>query len=352
MWSAVEINVGIICACIPTLKPLIARLLPRMLGDGTERHVVSSGHPQSAAASGTGRAHNRSTPYASNNNIQHSVSQTRLTSSSETSPNVGESVELKPTSFATASGKGTDEIVKHGCIVPQSTSTATGSRPGPNIRRPTILGFNSTTSEKSMVKLTNRESCKPVLLVTTLFFLWGFAYGLLGSLNGQIQGIIHITAGQTVALSSTYFAAYFVSPMAFGYWILEKYGFKATFITGLCIYSTGSMIFWPSAVLLSFPAFLVSNFIVALGLSTLEIAANPFISLCGPPEYAEVRLNLAQAIQAVGVALSPLLATLALFKNVRDVGSLIDTQWTYLAIALFVAFLAVVFYYYPLPEAS
>jgi len=96
----------------------------------------------------------------------------------------------------------------------------------------------------------------------------------------------------------------------------------------------------------------VSNFIVALGLSTLEIAANPFIALCGPPEHAEARLNFAQGIQAVGSVISPLLATLVLFRNLLDAPSLVNTQWTYLSIALFVAFLAVLFYYYPLPEAS
>src|SRR5207244_217360 len=101
------------------------------------------------------------------------------------------------------------------------------------------------------------------------------------TLNSQIQTIIRMSAGQTLALHSAYFAAYFFSPILFGYVVLEKFGFKVTFITGLCVYCCGSLVFWPSAVLTSFPAFVVSNFIIALGLSTLEIAANPFIALCG-----------------------------------------------------------------------
>lgn len=110
--------------------------------------------------------------------------------------------------------------------------------------------------------------------------------------------------------------------------------------------------FWPSAVLTSYAAFTVSNFIVGYGLSCLEVAANPYIALCGPLEYAEFRLNLSQAFQAIGTVCSPLLATKVLFKSVNSAGSLVDVQWAYLGIALFVFGLAVVFYYIPLPEAS
>jgi fucose permease len=108
--------------------------------------------------------------------------------------------------------------------------------------------------------------------------------------------------------------------------------------------------FWPSAVLNSFPAFLVSNFIVGAGLSTLELSANPFIALCGPPEYAEVRLNFSQGIQAVGTIVSPLLAKKVLFP--ANAGSLIDVQWTYLGISFFNIILAIIYFYIPLPEAT
>ena len=110
------------------------------------------------------------------------------------------------------------------------------------------------------------------------------------------------------------------------------------------------LVFWPSAVLASFPSFLVSNFIVGLGLSTLEVACNPFSALCGPPQYAEVRLNLSQGIQAIGSVLSPLLAAKVLFHSSST--SLLDAQWTYFGIAIFVILLAVVYYYVPFPEAT
>src|SRR2546421_1205355 len=76
------------------------------------------------------------------------------------------------------------------------------------------------------------------------------------------------------------------------------------------------------------------------------------LALCGPLEYAEVRLNFSQAFQAVGTVLSPLLAQKVFFKNVRDTSSLVNAQWAYLGIAVFDVLLAVAFYYVPLPEAS
>ena len=110
--------------------------------------------------------------------------------------------------------------------------------------------------------------------------------------------------------------------------------------------------FWPSAVLTSYPGFIISTFVVGFGLSVLETAANPFLALCGPSQYAEYRLLLAQGVQAVGSILSQLLAQRALFSGVVDYLSLIDVQWTYLAIALSSVILALFFYYMPLPEAT
>ncbi|EFX02666.1 major facilitator superfamily transporter monosaccharide [Grosmannia clavigera kw1407] len=132
-------------------------------------------------------------------------------------------------------------------------------------------------------------------------------------------------------------------------------GFKATFIVGLCIYGTGTIMFWPSAVLTSFPGFLISNFVVGFGLSILETAANPFLALCGPMEYSEMRLLLAQGLQGASSVVSGLLAQKVFFIRVSsdsssDSMSLLDVQWTYLAITLFCAALAMFFYYMPLPE--
>jgi fucose permease len=201
---------------------------------------------------------------------------------------------------------------------------------------------------KSMVKMSSKSRISARSGHDSLLPV-GFAYGLLDILNSQFQLVVHMSNGQSLGLHSAYFGAYFVSPLTFGRLILKKWGFKATFITGLFIYGCGTLVFWPSAVLTSFPAFLVSNFIVGLGLY-LEIAANPFIVLCGPPKYAEMRLNLFKVSRLGRCVTSP--SEESPVQKLLDAPSLIDVQWTYLGIALFVVLLAVAFYYLPIPEAS
>ncbi|KAK4956172.1 hypothetical protein LTR28_005888 [Elasticomyces elasticus] len=189
-------------------------------------------------------------------------------------------------------------------------------------------------------------------MVTVLFFIWGFEYGLLDVLNTQFQIVARMSVGQSIGIHSAYFGGYLFGPLTVGRLVLKYWGFRACYIVGLCTYACGTLVFWPSAVLTSFPAFLVSNFIVGFGLSILEVAANPFIALCGPPRYSEIRLNISQGVQAIGSIVSPLLARKVFFKPSLDAPSLIDTQWAYLGIALFTVLLAVAYYYVPLPEAT
>ena len=142
------------------------------------------------------------------------------------------------------------------------------------------------------------------------------------------------------------------APLTLGHYVLVHYGFKATFITGLGLYGIGTLIFWPSAVLFSYAAFVVSNLVVGCGVSILELGSNPFIALCGPPRYAEIRLNISQGVQATATVLFSLLAHKVLFRSVQDSSSLINVQWSYLGIAIFDALLCLVFIYMPIPEAT
>ena len=109
--------------------------------------------------------------------------------------------------------------------------------------------------------------------------------------------------------------------------------------------------FWPSGVKRSFGGFVGGMFIVGSGLSTLETAANPYIATCGPPRFSELRLNISQSFQAIGSVVAPLLAARVFFANVGS-DDLTTVQWTYLAIAIFVFILAVVFYFAPIPEIT
>lgn len=199
--------------------------------------------------------------------------------------------------------------------------------------------------------LTVKQSIIPIALVTVLFFLWGFAYGLLDVLNAKFQTALDITAAKAGGLQGAYFGAYLIGPLTYSGWIVRKFGYRWTFITGLCIYGVGALMFWPSAVYRSFGGFCGSLFIVGSGLSTLETSANPFIATCGPPRLSEFRLELSQSFQAVGSVVAPLLAARVFFETTTP-NDLSKVQWTYLGIAIFVFLLAGVFYVAPIPEVT
>jgi MFS transporter, FHS family, L-fucose permease len=105
------------------------------------------------------------------------------------------------------------------------------------------------------------------------------------------------------------------------------------------VYGVGALLFWPSGLKRSFGGFCGSMFVVGSGLSTLETAANPYISVCGPPRYSEIRLNLSQSFQAIGTVVAPVLASYVIFAGVDDskgVESLLSVQYVYLGVACFV----------------
>jgi FHS family L-fucose permease-like MFS transporter len=104
-------------------------------------------------------------------------------------------------------------------------------------------------------QITARQSIVPVTLVTILFFLWGFAYGLLDVLNSRFQVALDISKGKSSGLQAAYFGAYFIGPLTYSGWFVRKFGYRYTFILGLSIYCVGALMFWPSAVKRSFPGF-------------------------------------------------------------------------------------------------
>lgn len=375
MWSAVEVNVGLICACIPTLKPLIVKILPSFLidPDGTTTSNLST--------YGTGT-------------VDKEASRNRTDTEPHTSldgPPDGVAAPNQAYQQDTAGGQMCLDFLTTPYMADAAPSTTAQGQARPPRKKDTWLsgrsrrdnavyfGFVNMKRPKSMIKTSPAESLRYCIVVTILFVLWGFSYGLLDTLNTVISTIGKMSTAETLGLTCAYFGGgYFFGPIIVGEWVLRhdeharfhnnrrrhKHrdsvgGFKATFITGLCIYGTGTIMFWPCAVLTSFPGFMVSSFVVGFGLAVLETAANPFIILCGPREHAEARILLAQGIQGVATVISGVMAQKVFFKNLtrksgQQVNSLelIDVQWTYLAITLFCVVLALLFYYMPLPEVT
>ncbi|KAJ9120940.1 hypothetical protein QFC22_002876 [Naganishia vaughanmartiniae] len=237
------------------------------------------------------------------------------------------------------------------CVVPVRCAPTVMPGQAPPAAFSDFCNFDTHKFNKSMLDLSAREAWRSVLLVSVLFAVWGLSYGFLGSLTSQIQRILEFSAAENLAQHNAYWIGYAVGPIA-GYFVLSRFGFKVTFLFGLGIYSCGAMSFWPASTLASFSGLFVSQFFTSFGLSCLEIAANPYIALAGPQHLNEARLNFAQAIQATAGALSPVLSRRVLLRSVTTRARLVDTQWAYLAIALFVILLGVLFFYIPIPEAT
>ncbi|KAH1387944.1 hypothetical protein KXX50_002790 [Aspergillus fumigatus] len=155
-------------------------------------------------------------------------------------------------------------------------------------------------STTSAATLTLRQSLWPLALVTILFFMWGFAYGLLDTLNKHFQNTLNITRTRSSGLQAAYFGAYPLASLGYANWILRHYGYKAVFIFGLTLYGIGALCMWPAGLNRSFGGFCAATFVIGSGLGSLETAANPYLAVCGPPKYAELRINLAQAFNGIG----------------------------------------------------
>lgn len=187
----------------------------------------------------------------------------------------------------------------------------------------------------------------PLILVTSLFFLWGFAYGLLDVLNKHFQETLNVTRSRSTLLQAAYFGAYFLIALPAGLF-MNKYGYKKGIILGLLCYAVGAFLFYPAAEQSSFEFFLLALFILASGLACLETAANPYVTVLGSPETSESRLNLSQCFNGVGSFLGPIIAAKLFFG--KDTHNLDSVQLVYIIIGVVVLFVAGLFFRTKLPE--
>ncbi|SMO47137.1 L-fucose:H+ symporter permease [Solitalea koreensis] len=158
----------------------------------------------------------------------------------------------------------------------------------------------------------------PLILVTSLFFLWGFAHNLDPILIPHLKRSFTLTAVQATLVDSAVFIAYFIMAIPAGI-IMKKYGYKSSIIIGLLIFATGSFLFIPAANTQLYGFFLVALFIIACGLTILETAANPYISSLGDAKTSVLRLNFAQSFNGLAAALAPVIgARLILTKGHTD----------------------------------
>lgn len=188
----------------------------------------------------------------------------------------------------------------------------------------------------------------PLILVTSLFFLWGTAYGLLDVLNKHFQETLNITTARSTLLQAAYFGAYFLIALPAGFF-MNKFGYKRGIILGLLLYAFGAFLFYPAAQQSNFNFFLIALFILASGLGCLETAANPYVTVLGKPESSEFRLNLSQCFNGVGSFIGPIIGA-NLFFGKQNSSNLDSVKMVYLIIGAIVLIIAFLFFRTHLPE--
>jgi FHS family L-fucose permease-like MFS transporter len=166
---------------------------------------------------------------------------------------------------------------------------------------------------KSIIKTKSGISyLYPFILVTSLFFLWGFAHSFLDVLNKHFQMELHLTKALSAFIQLAVYGGYFLTALPAGMFI-RRFGYRAGVILGLVLYGVGALLFIPGSHILSFPFFLFSLFIIGCGLTCLETAANPYVTILGEENTASSRLNLSQSFNGLGWIVGPLVGGLIVF---------------------------------------
>lgn len=187
----------------------------------------------------------------------------------------------------------------------------------------------------------------PFILVTSLFFLWGFAHALLDVLNAHFQEILQISKARSALVQFALYGGYFVMGIPAGL-IIKRYGYKKGIVFGLLVFAIGAFLFYPATLIKTFFPFLIALFVIACGLTCLETAANPYTTILGPPESGARRINLAQSFNGLGWILGPLVGGLLIFSDEGDPFAALATP--YMGIGVVVLLITILFVRTPLPQ--
>lgn len=187
----------------------------------------------------------------------------------------------------------------------------------------------------------------PFILVTSLFFFWGFAHSILDVLNKHFQDALVISKSRSALVQAVVYGGYFLMALPAGS-IIKKWGYRTGVVTGLILYGIGALLFIPGERIMSFEFFLLSLFIIGCGLTCLETAANPYITVLGDKDSGPQRLNLAQSFNGLGWICGPLVGGLLIFTG--ESGNEGNVALPYAIIGIVVLVVAVVFSRIKLPE--
>ena len=159
----------------------------------------------------------------------------------------------------------------------------------------------------------NKNYTFALSVLTSLFFMWGFITCLNDILIPHLKAVFTLNYTQAMLIQFCFFTAYFVMSLPSGY-IVEKIGYKKGIVLGLIIAGIGCLMFYPAASIRSYGLFLTAFFVLASGITLLQVAANPYVTILGKPETASSRLNLTQAFNSLGTTIAPIFGSMLILS--------------------------------------
>lgn len=209
---------------------------------------------------------------------------------------------------------------------------------------------NTISDENNRQKLVSQGFLIPFILITSLFFLWGIAHGMLDTLNKHFQDMLHMSKAQSGMIQFSVYTAYFGMALPAGYF-MKRFGYKKGIILGLTLFASGAFLIAATTSFESFWVFLICLFIMGCGLATLETAANPYTTKLGPKESAERRINFSQSFNGLAWVVGPLIGLFIYGNHSNIEGEKLSSMiLPYSVIGGTVLLVAVLFVLIKLPE--
>ncbi|MBS9524902.1 sugar MFS transporter [Litoribacter alkaliphilus] len=212
-------------------------------------------------------------------------------------------------------------------------------------------------SQTTLAKNKAGSYSAPLAVVTLLFFMWGFITCMNDILIPHLQEVFTLKNWQAMLIQTAFFGAYFF--VSLGYYLFSvwkfdpigRIGYKNGIVLGLLVAAAGCALFLPAASMVNYNFFLFALFVLACGITLIQIAANPYVAILGPPKGASSRLNMTQAFNSLGTTLAPVIGGYLIFQAVGEGNLGADSvKIPYLSLAGLLVLLAVLIKRFPLPE--
>jgi len=211
----------------------------------------------------------------------------------------------------------------------------------------------------------NRKYVWALALLASLFFMWGFCTVLNDVLVPHLKAVFVMNWLQTMLIQFVFFLGYFLLSIPAAL-IIERIGYKRSIVAGLCTMAVGCLLFIPASALPSYPVFLGALFVLAGGITMLQVAANPYVTVLGKPETGSFRLNLVQALNSLGTFLAPYFGSIFILGQTKSgtvhAGTVVTAaerirdaqavQGPYFGIAVVLGLLAIAIAVFRLPKVS